>query len=133
MGLFQTVRRIKRWPVVIPIYDGRRCPDCSALVSGDIGQETHRAWHEAHLGWQEGVWENTQRLAAKLGMAVSGVESDGEIGGLDRLDDDELEQTLPAGWRTMAIKAADNDDRLTQKVRQVLAQNGEYDDENDQD
>ena len=48
MPLFQSVRRAKRWPVVIPIYDARQCADCGAVVIEWHDQELHRAWHEAH-------------------------------------------------------------------------------------
>src|ERR1700758_5488762 len=70
MPLFQSVRRAKRWPVVIPVYDGRRCPDCGALVLADKGQELHRAWHEAQADWQEQVREAIRATAAGAGLTV---------------------------------------------------------------
>lgn len=35
----------RAWPLVIPIYDARQCPDCCALVAGKAAQRAHEAWH----------------------------------------------------------------------------------------
>lgn len=34
------------WPVVVPMYKLRQCPECGALVLGWDGQNIHEAWHE---------------------------------------------------------------------------------------
>lgn len=41
-------RRLKgeAWPVVVPMYKLRQCPECGALVLHWDGQELHEAWHE---------------------------------------------------------------------------------------
>jgi hypothetical protein len=36
-----------RWPVAVPFYDLRPCPDCGALVHGDYGQLLHTDSHDA--------------------------------------------------------------------------------------
>lgn len=33
------------WPVVIPLYDARQCPECCALVSGKAPRRIHEQWH----------------------------------------------------------------------------------------
>ena len=41
-------RRLKgeAWPVVVPMYKLRQCPECFALVLGWDGQEGHEIWHQ---------------------------------------------------------------------------------------
>lgn len=134
MPLFQAVRRAKRWPVVLPLYDGRRCPDCGALALGDKGQELHRAHHEAQREWQEQVIEAIRATAAGAGLSVREATG-GEIGGLEELADEQHDQSRRVSWRTlMADRSAaeDDDERLTAKARRAL-QGGEYDDEEDDD
>jgi hypothetical protein len=33
------------WPVIIPLYDARECPECRALVCGRGPQREHERWH----------------------------------------------------------------------------------------
>jgi hypothetical protein len=33
------------WPVVIPLYDARQCPECCALVAGKAARRAHESWH----------------------------------------------------------------------------------------
>jgi hypothetical protein len=132
MPLFQAVRRAKRWPVVIPIYDGRRCPDCGALVLGDKGQDLHRAHHEAQLHWQEAITEALRQTATGAGLSVGEDAGGGEIAGLDLQADEEHDRNRRVSWRTLATRTADDDDeRLTAKVRRALRGN-EYDDDDDE-
>jgi hypothetical protein len=37
---FRVLRR-EAWPVVVPMYRLRECPDCGALVLGKTGQRRH--------------------------------------------------------------------------------------------
>lgn len=112
--LFQSVRRAKRWPVVIPIYDGRRCPDCGALVLADKGQELHRAWHEAQLGWQDGIVEAMHQLVTAAGLTAVERPVGGEIDGLEQLADEQHDGNRRVSWRTLittrAMAADGNDD-----------------------
>jgi len=40
------VKLLRRgWPVIIPLYDVRECPECCALVSGKPAQRLHEQWH----------------------------------------------------------------------------------------
>ena len=48
MGYTRVIYRYltgQSWPVVVPMYKLRQCPDCFALVLGWEGQEGHEAWH----------------------------------------------------------------------------------------
>jgi hypothetical protein len=111
MPLFQSVRRAKRWPIVIPIYDGRRCPDCGGTVLADKAQELHRAWHEAQREWQEGVIEAIRSTAAGAGLSVGEAPSGGEIDGLDLQADEAYDQSRRVSWRTLVTsREADDDD-----------------------
>jgi hypothetical protein len=38
--------RREKWPVVMPIANGRQCPDCLAVVIGPEGQRGHGEWHQ---------------------------------------------------------------------------------------
>lgn len=49
MGLFTRAR----WPVVLPLYDVRECPDCGALVRGDKGQRLHFAAMHEEIDYEE--------------------------------------------------------------------------------
>jgi len=33
------------WPIIIPLYDVRECPECCNLVSGRVAQRLHEEWH----------------------------------------------------------------------------------------
>jgi hypothetical protein len=44
---FIKVFQRRKWPVVVPLYDLRRCPDCYSLVARGDGQDAHARWHEA--------------------------------------------------------------------------------------
>jgi len=116
--LFQAVRRAKRWPVVIPIYDGRRCPDCGSLVIADKGQELHRAWHEATLNWQEQVNDALAQIAAAAGLNAAQSPDGGEISGLDQLPDEQYDGNRRVSWRTLVTaRAVSGDDYQTVSTR----------------
>lgn len=106
MPLFQAVRRAKRWPACIPVYDGRRCPDCAAVVLGDKGQELHRAHHEAQREWQDQVIEAIRQTAAGAGLTVSEAGG-GEIDGLELQADEQYDQSRRVSWRTLMTSTAE--------------------------
>jgi hypothetical protein len=33
------------WPVIIPLYDARMCPECCCLVAGKAPRRNHERWH----------------------------------------------------------------------------------------
>jgi len=40
------IRVLRRgWPIIIPLYDARECPECCALVAGKQPQRAHEEWH----------------------------------------------------------------------------------------
>lgn len=45
MSFVQVFHR-RKWPVALPLYDGRACPWCGAIVHGKYGQDRHQRWHE---------------------------------------------------------------------------------------
>lgn len=45
--------RRERWPQVIPIYDGRQCPECGAVVISWSGQWQHQSFHDELSGAPE--------------------------------------------------------------------------------
>lgn len=46
MSYFKVVFRRDKWPVVVPMYQLRQCPECAALVRGAEGQKGHQEWHD---------------------------------------------------------------------------------------
>jgi hypothetical protein len=71
MSLLAPARRIYHgWRKVLPLYDGRECPDCGAVVLGREGRRLHREYHMAERAWQEWATDSLMQLAVHLGMAV---------------------------------------------------------------
>ena len=33
------------WPIIIPLYDARQCPECCCLVAGKTPRRNHERWH----------------------------------------------------------------------------------------
>lgn len=33
------------WDIKLPLYDGRECPECRAVVCGPRARKAHEAWH----------------------------------------------------------------------------------------
>lgn len=73
--------RLKRnkWPVAIPLYDIRACPECASLVWGWPGQWQHAQYHadqEPELGEDEG--SELDGYVVGQGMAPADVAIYGE-------------------------------------------------------
>lgn len=94
---------LSKWPIVLPLYDGRQCPECSAVVFGWQAQQTHKTYHKRFAALDKAVRqliEAVRVLATDAGFAIreAPVEDGGE-------DDDE---------------GLDVDERLQVKVGRVL-------------
>lgn len=61
-------RWIGRWPVLLPLYDGRECPRCGAVVIGRQGKHLHQAEHRRTDNWEEHVLEAIRILCAHVGV-----------------------------------------------------------------
>jgi hypothetical protein len=110
MPLFQAVRRYKKWPVRLPLHDGRECPDCAAIITGNKGQELHRAYHEAMWQFQEQTIEAIRQTATGAGLLAEHDLSGGEADGLDLYDDEEHDsRRRRVPWR-IAMMTRDEDD-----------------------
>lgn len=96
------------WHLSIPIYDGRDCPECGALIIGPKRRKAHQEWHTARTEWDSHIREAIRRLASELGLNVR----------------EPRREDAPDG-----IYDEDQDDRLTAKARLVHG----YDDEDDED
>lgn len=59
-----------KWPVAIPLYDIRACPDCAALVWGWPGQWQHAEWH---AGPEEELEPEVDGYVVGQGMAPADV------------------------------------------------------------
>jgi hypothetical protein len=97
VGLLVPGRRVYRgWRKVLPLYDGRECPDCGAVILGRQGRRLHREWHMAERAWKEWAEVTIMQVARKAGLRVeepAGGEASDEyqlisVGDLE-LDDDE--------------------------------------------
>jgi hypothetical protein len=85
--LLAPARRVYHgWKKVLPLYDGRECPDCGAVVLGREARRLHREYHMAEREWQESIEGLVRQIARYAGMTV--VEHDGgEAGdGYGRVD-----------------------------------------------
>lgn len=112
MPIFQAVRRYKKWPIRVPLWDARECPDCGALTIGDNGQDEHRAYHEAIVEWQDWAEEVIKQAAAGAGLTPWEPTGDaGEYHALD-LNPDELHDAkrrrIP--WARLAPSTTGDDD-----------------------
>lgn len=87
MGLLTPTRRVfHRWRLVIPLQDGKECPDCGAVVCGREGRRLHREWH-MHTGrWQEWVGDTLMRLAGELGIPTVDLPREDQGGEGGRVD-----------------------------------------------
>lgn len=69
MGLLTPTRRVyHRWKSVLPLYDGRQCPDCGAVVCGREARREHRELHMRTEQWQEWVADTFMRIAKHVGI-----------------------------------------------------------------
>jgi hypothetical protein len=95
--LLAPARRVYHgWKKVLPLYDGRECPDCGAVVLGREARRVHREHHMAHRAWEEWVTDTLMQLAVHAGLAVeepTGGEAGDDYGRVDvaaaELADDE--------------------------------------------
>jgi len=109
MPLFQAVRRYKKWPVRVPLWDARECPDCLSLVIGDSAQDKHRAYHEAIWQFQDETIEALRQVAAGAGLTSGYAEpGSGEADGLELRDDEQHDaKRRRVPWR-LAMMTADD-------------------------
>lgn len=49
----------RAWPIIIPLYDARQCPECCALVSGKAPRRAHEQWHRELDDLINGTEEDT--------------------------------------------------------------------------
>lgn len=71
MSILVPVRRPQtRWKQVIPVYDGRECPDCGAVCLGPKMQSRHERWHVDQLHWQERLIKSLAGVFRKAGLGV---------------------------------------------------------------
>lgn len=101
------VRRWGDWKTVLPLYDGRECPDCRAVVVGRDARRDHKTWHLERTEFDSRVLVALRKLVVAAGL------------NLVELDQDEL----PEGRYSY-------NDELTAKARTAMAGRG-YDDEED--
>ena len=105
---FVRVDRWLDWHLSIPIYDGRDCPECGALIIGPKRRKAHQEWHMKRTEFDTATVAGLRKLTLKAGL--NPVE-------LDPRD-------APDG-----IYDEDQDDRLTAKARLV----SNYDEEDEDD
>ena len=110
MGLFHAARRVSRWPVVLPLYDGRACPECAAVVIGGAAAViAHRDWHEGWRQTQDETVEAMRQVAIHAGMSV-GEGSERQDLELDQLGlSDKSEYIALAGRRNRRARLSELD------------------------
>jgi hypothetical protein len=108
---FVRVDRWLDWKVVMPVYDGRQCPECAAAVVGRKGQKAHQEWHTRRTEFDSTLLAAVRKMALKMGLNPVEMRPGDTPDGLYDVDEDQ-------------------DERLTRKARQV-AELDDYDEEDD--
>ena len=65
-----TPKYSKRWPVVLPIYDGRQCPECHVPVIGQRAKAKHQRMHDERGEWEEYLLATLHKLCEIAGIRV---------------------------------------------------------------
>jgi hypothetical protein len=96
--LLSPKRRVyHRWRLVLPLYDGKECPDCGVPVCGREARRVHREYHMRRQEWEEWAVSTILQVARYAGMQVeeqAGGEAGDAYGRVDlaaELDDDDEE------------------------------------------
>lgn len=89
--LVPVLRRHRKWATVLPLYDGRECPLCHAVVCGRPARREHGRWHERQDHRDEMTYEAIRVLCDRLGLQFEAVSADDERAAVDITftDDDE--------------------------------------------
>ncbi len=81
---------------MLPLYDGRACPECAAVVIGGAAAViAHRDWHEGWKETQDTTVEALRQIAGKAGLTV------GEGPARQDLELDQLGLADQAGYVTL--------------------------------
>jgi hypothetical protein len=94
--LFAPVQRWKDWKTVLPLYDGRQCPDCAAVTIGKDARQQHRAWHVARTEYDSNLSQAVAVIARHAGLKVGFADPENAPDGHwdDDDNDDEREEDL---------------------------------------
>ena len=60
-----------RWRTVLPLQDGRECPECFAVVVGGTARISHRNYHTEQREWQEQMVQAVEDLARAAGLSTA--------------------------------------------------------------
>lgn len=87
-----------RWPMVLPLYNIRECPQCGALCMGDKAVYRHRTDHFASdkdarelYEWQMQITESLRAICDKLGIGYAIAERNDD-------DNDDVIESEPDGY-----------------------------------
>lgn len=87
MGLLTPTRRVyHRWRTVLPLYDGKACPDCGAPICGREDRRLHRERHMADEAWREWAQSTLQQVARFAGMTVPELRHEDQADESGRVD-----------------------------------------------
>jgi hypothetical protein len=88
MSFVRVFTRTPKWRVVIPVSDGRECPDCYAIVRGRDGQAGHEQWHADNDPEDDDdddgpVVSRYRALGVYIGRPPVPVDADAGVGEID--------------------------------------------------
>lgn len=87
MSLLAPARRVYHgWRKVMPLYDGRECPDCGAVVLGREGRRLHREYHLRLEHWQDMAAAAIRTIAKHCGLTIQESDEDSKPGGSEGYD-----------------------------------------------
>lgn len=72
VSVFQSIRNhYPKWRTVLPLQDGRECPECLSVVVGGTARIHHRDYHTQQREWQEQMVKAMEDIARKAGLTTA--------------------------------------------------------------
>jgi Ubiquitin-Binding Zinc Finger len=102
--LFAPPQRWRDWKTVLPLYDGRQCPDCAATVIGRHARQEHRDWHVARTEYDSELAQALAVIGRHAGVKVAFADPRDAPDGRwdDEYEDEETDEYVERMGRKLA-------------------------------